>query len=97
MKEMNKKGDEHMIWIIIIIVLAVVVLIILAFFFSDSIKKGSNSTQGLIQCEAQGKGAGCFSEDNATTKENDGFHCTKGILGCKSDSTTPYCCYKLFG
>ena len=95
MRKMDKKGDQNIIWIIIVMVLAVIVLIILAFWFSDSIKKGSNSTQGMVQCEAQGKGAGCFAEDKVDQEENDGFQCTKGILGCKSDSTTPYCCYKL--
>jgi len=96
MKTMNKKGDQNVVWIIIFIVLAVIVLIILAFWFTDSIKKGSNSTQGMAQCEAQGKGAGCFADNFVDQKESEGFRCTKGILGCKSDSAAPYCCYRLF-
>lgn len=93
----GKKGDSNMIWIIIFIVLAVIVLIILAYWFQKSVRDGSNSTQTMIQCEAQGKGAGCFSENEADAKVSDGYKCTKGILGCDSGGDTPYCCYKLFG
>ena len=96
MKNIGKKGDSNTIWIIIFIVLAIIVLILLVFWINRSINQGKNSTEGMTQCQAQGKGAGCFAEKDFDQKVDDGFMCTKGILGCDSGGAAPYCCYKLF-
>jgi flagellar basal body-associated protein FliL len=93
MKKINKKGAELTINIIIIIMIVVIVAIIVLVWFNSGIRAGSNTTSTLVKCESQGIGAGCFDEMTAEEKQDNGFSCTRGTLGCDQEK---YCCVKLF-
>ena len=93
MRRINKKGME--LAKVIEAVILLVLLAVLIYILWSSLGSDNKSIKAVSQCGAMGKGT-CVSESDKDQKESDGFTCTKGLAGCDSESTTPYCCIKPF-
>jgi hypothetical protein len=93
---MSKKGSVDPAKVMMGLVIIIIVALIMLWWVGGGIKKASNTTDTLVQCESQGQGAGCFAESAVNQKVAEQFTCTRGLLGCKADSAAPYCCYRLF-
>jgi len=96
---MNKKADVN--WQLVLMIIGLFALIVIIFIFSKQSSTGSKTLSLFGQCESQGQGGTCFSEDKSTTDSS--FTCHKGFPPCGEDNSkkdggvnnknNPYCCF----
>jgi hypothetical protein len=83
-KMMNKKGDEHVLWLIIVAALLLIVLVVMIYIGPAKISEWGKTVFNLADCQV-GTANGECSET-----QDPGKVCSEGF-GCKSPNK--YCCY----